>query len=65
MGWDSENRMTSTQNNASTGAARIENRYDPLHRRVLKRVFAWNAGTSTLDLAAHGPFGVLCRMLGT
>jgi hypothetical protein len=42
--------MTSTQNNADAGVARIENRYDPLHRRVLKSVFAWNAGTSTWTL---------------
>jgi hypothetical protein len=42
MGWDSENRMTSTQNDVSTGAARIDNRYDPLHRRVLKQVSTWN-----------------------
>jgi RHS repeat-associated protein len=43
MGWDSENRMVSTE---TSGNTRIDNRYDALHRRVVKQVSTWNAGTS-------------------
>ena len=43
-GYDSENRMTSTQ---TAGNTRIDNRYDPLQRRVLKQVSTWDTGTST------------------
>jgi RHS repeat-associated protein len=43
-GYDSENRMVSTE---TAGNTRIDNRYDPLHRRVLKRVSTWDSGNST------------------
>jgi hypothetical protein len=43
-GYDRENPMTSTQ---TAGHTRIDNRYDPLHRRVLKQVSTWDTGTST------------------
>ena len=43
-GYDSENRMVSTE---TVGNTRIDNRYDPLHRRILKRVSTWDSGTST------------------
>jgi RHS repeat-associated protein len=43
-GYDSENRMVSTE---TTGNTRLDNRYDPLHRRVLKQVSTWDSGTSS------------------
>jgi hypothetical protein len=39
----SQNRMVSTE---TAGNTRIDNRYDPLHRRVLKIVSTWDTATS-------------------
>lgn len=43
-GYDSENRMVSTE---TTGNTRIDNRYDALHRRVLKQMSVWDSGAGT------------------
>jgi hypothetical protein len=42
-GYDSENWMTSTQ---TAGNTRIDNRYDPLRRQVLKQVSTWDTSAA-------------------
>lgn len=53
--WDAENRLVSmTAITAAPAAAkaRLEFAHDYLGRRILKKAYAWNAGTSTYQLLA-------------
>jgi RHS repeat-associated protein len=57
--WNAENRlvsMTAITAAPTVAKRRLEFTYDYIGRRVQKRVFAWNAGTSTYQLQAINKF---------
>jgi RHS repeat-associated protein len=59
--WDAENRLTAMQTAAAAVAVgfahrRLEFVYDYLHRRVGKKVFAWDAGQGAWTVAAERRF---------
>jgi RHS repeat-associated protein len=57
--WDAENRLTSMTALAAVPAAakkKLEFAYDYLGRRIQKKVYSWNAGTSAYDLQSTTKF---------
>jgi RHS repeat-associated protein len=57
--WDGENRLTSMTALASvpaTGKRKLEFAYDYMGRRVQKKVYSWNVGTSAYQLSSTVKF---------
>lgn len=57
--WDAENRLTSMQAIASVpieAKQRLEFSYDYMGRRIQKKVYVWNQGTSSYQLSATAKF---------